>query len=97
MVAECVCHFIFAERFHVHSFRQSQFGRRFTIGIPVFQGSAAAYPIEARLKYRQQSDKLVFWFELIRPDRVFKQAVTDEIERIHEATGFMLLYGNAGL
>ena len=66
-------------------------------GIPVFQGSTAAYPIEARLKYRQQSDKLVFWFELIRPDRVFKQAVTDDIERIHEATGFMLLYGNAGL
>ena len=65
--------------------------------IPVFQGSTAAYPIEARLKYRQQSDKLVFWFELIRPDRVFKQAVTDEIEKIHEATGFMLLYGNAGL
>lgn len=74
-----------------------RFFERFTIGIPVFQGSTAAYPIEARLKYRQQSDKLVFWFELIRPDRVFKQAVTDEIEKIHEATGFMLLYGNAGL
>lgn len=70
---------------------------RFTIGIPVFQGSSAAYPIEARLKFRQNSDKLVFWFELIRPDRVFRQSVTDEIVKIHESTGFMLLYGNAGL
>jgi uncharacterized protein YfdQ (DUF2303 family) len=74
-----------------------KFFERFTIGIPVFQGSASAYPIEARLKFRQQSDQLTFWYELIRTDRVFKQAVTEEVETIKDKTGFALLYGCAGL
>lgn len=74
-----------------------QMFERFTLGIPVFQGSANAYPMEARLKFRQAADTLSFWFELIRPDRVFRQAVTDEIGQIKEKTGFMLLYGNPGL
>lgn len=70
---------------------------RFTIGIPVFQGASEAYPVEARLKFRQNADKLTFWYELIRPDRVFKQAVTDTIGKIGNDTGLQLLYGNAGL
>lgn len=66
---------------------------RFNIAIPVFQGSNVAYPVECRLKFRQNNDTLNFWYELIRPDRVFRQAVTDEIGAIKEKTGFMLLYG----
>lgn len=66
---------------------------RFTLGIPVFDGSTAAYPIEARLKYREKSGSLTFWYELIRPDRVFKTAVTDELAIIKEATGFAILAG----
>ncbi len=70
-----------------------KFFERFTLGIPVFDGSHAAYPVEARLKYRETSGKLVFWYELIRPDRVFKQAVIDEVTLIKEATGFPILSG----
>ena len=66
---------------------------RFTIGIPVFEGSANAYPIEARLKYRESSGKLAFWYELIRQDRVFKTAVMAELDRIKEATGFPIVFG----
>lgn len=66
---------------------------RFTIGIPVFEGSANAYPIEARLKYRESSGKLSFWYELIRQDRVFKTAVMAELDRIKEATGFPIVFG----
>lgn len=66
---------------------------RFNIAVPVFQGSGVAYAIECRLKYRQNGDALNFWYELIRPDRVFRQAVTDEIAVIKEKTGFPLLYG----
>ena len=66
---------------------------RFTIGIPVFDGSTSAYPIEARLKYRESGGKLNFWYELIRQDRVFKTAVADELTAIKEATGFPILYG----
>ena len=78
---------------------------RFTIGIPVFdlacvgttaEGDKPAesiYPIEARLKYRQKDTGLVFWFELIRPDRVFKVAVDDQIKAIQQSTGLNLLRG----
>jgi hypothetical protein len=38
-----------------------------------------------------------FWFELIRPDRVFKSAVAEELDRIQEATGFLLINGVAGI
>lgn len=67
---------------------------RFAIGIPVFQGSASAYPVEARLKFRQVSDSLQFWYELIRPDRIFRLAVDDDLKAIKEATGFQLFYGS---
>lgn len=67
--------------------------QRFTLGLPVFDGSGSAYPLEARLKYREREGKVTFWYELIRPDRVFKSAVTDELTRIKEATGFPVISG----
>lgn len=70
-----------------------RFFERFTIGIPVFQGSTDGYPIEARLKFRMANGGLSFWYELVRPDRVFKTAVATEIDKIKSATGFMVLFG----
>jgi len=66
---------------------------RFMLGIPAFEGSEHAYPIEARLKYREKDGKVTFWYELIRPDRVFKAAVDDELARIREGTGYPVLFG----
>lgn len=66
---------------------------RFTIGIPVFQGATDGYHIEARLKFRMAGGALSFWYELIRPDRVFKTAVSTEIGKISAATEFMVLFG----
>ncbi|MFZ4539919.1 DUF2303 family protein [Propionivibrio sp.] len=70
---------------------------RFTIGIPVFDGSANAYPLESRLKYREKDGVITFWYELIRPDRVFKTAVTDEVNTIKRDTNLLLIYGSPGL
>ena len=70
---------------------------RFTLGLPVFDGSASAYPLEARLKYREKSGNLTFWYELIRPDRVFKTAVADELGVIKEGTSLMIVSGTPGL
>ncbi len=67
--------------------------RRFTLALPVFDGSTDAYPVEARLKYRDNNGKVTFWYELIRPDRAFKTAVNEALNQIKEATGFMLLQG----
>ena len=67
--------------------------RRFTLALPVFDGSTDAYPVEARLKYRDNSGKVSFWYELIRPDRAFKTAVQSALDQIKAETGFMLLQG----
>ena len=69
---------------------------RFTIGIPIFDGSSVAYQIEARLKYRDNSGKLSFWFELIRTDRAYRQAVAEELEAIAKATGVTIINGTYG-
>lgn len=70
---------------------------RFTVGIPVFDGSVGGFPIEARLKYRQKDNALNFWYELIRPDRVFKTAVTEELALIKANTGLLVIAGTNNL
>lgn len=67
--------------------------QRFTIGIPVFYGSSSAYPIEARLKYREKDGKVMFWYELIRPDRIFRAAVNDEMDRVKKETTLTVFIG----
>ena len=66
---------------------------RFGVGIPVFEGSASAYPIEARLKYRERDGKVTFWFELIRHDRVYRAAAMAEINEIEERTEISPIFG----
>lgn len=85
--------FEFAEDEDKDTRTKMQVFERFTLGIPVFDGSGNAYPLEARLKYREKDGKVTFWYELIRPDRVFKTAVQDELARIKDATGFPIIAG----
>lgn len=74
-----------------------QFFSRFTLGIPVFDGDASAYPVEARLKYRQSNGALTLWYELIRPDKVFRQACKEVVARVIEETKLPLIFGDPGL
>lgn len=66
---------------------------RFMLGLPVFDGAVARDRVQARLKYREASGKVSFWYELIRPDLVFKAAVESDLEQIKEKTGLLLLNG----
>lgn len=90
-------HFEFVDEANAETSSKFRFFERFTLGLPVFEGSKSAYPVEARLKFRQANDKLTFWFELVRADRVFRRAVEDELFSIKEKTGFKLLTGTPGL
>lgn len=54
---------------------------KFCIGIPVFHGGAA-WQIMARLKYRLNSGKVSFFYELVRPDRVHNAAATELISDV---------------
>lgn len=63
-----------------------QLFEKFQIAIPVFQ-DGPAYPIVARLKYRQKDGKVSFFYELIRTDRVHRQAALEQIGAMREALG----------
>lgn len=65
---------------------------RFAIGIPVFW-SGDAYRVDARLRYRVKDGKLVFWYELIRQDKVLEAAATTVIDTIKEKTGNPFFFG----
>lgn len=64
---------------------------RFKIGIRVFRGGDA-FAIYARLRYRQQDGKVMFRYELIRPDLVFDAALGAAIEKI-VAAGHLVIFG----
>jgi len=59
---------------------------KFGIGIPVFHGGAA-WQITCRLKYRIQQGKVVFFFDMIRPDTVHKAASLELIEQVRGLLG----------
>lgn len=69
---------------------------RFSIGIPPFF-NGSSFRIDARLRYRVRDGKLSFWFELIREDKVLQAAAEEEIGKITEATGLIILQGNPRL
>lgn len=86
---------LFVDQDNAETEQRMRVFERFSLGLRVFL-NGQAYRLDARLKYRNSSGKLSFWFELIRPDRVFEDAVKDEFSKIKTATGFPLLYGSSG-
>jgi len=59
---------------------------RFAIGIPVFQGGSA-WSLSARLKYRLNSGKVSFHYEIVRPDRVHEGAAKEMIDQVRTSIG----------
>ena len=67
---------------------------RFAIGIPVFQ-NGPAYCIQARLRFRLNSGKLQFWYDLVRPHKIIEAAAADLTDHIRKETGLPFYNGNA--
>lgn len=65
----------------------------FAIGIPVF-ANGPAYRILARLRYRKQGAKVIFYYELWRADRVFDHAFDEASELAGAETGLPVLLGS---
>lgn len=66
---------------------------RLAIGIPVFW-NGEHYQINARLRYRVREGKAVFWYELIRPEKVFEAACKTIIDRVKTETGLPFFFGS---
>lgn len=64
----------------------------FIIGLPVFR-NGQPYRMMARLRYRLSSGKLVFWYELARPDAVFDDAFAGALEEVRERTALPVFLG----
>lgn len=65
----------------------------FTIGIAPFVGFAP-WKIEARLRYRINGGKLLFWYELVRTHKVIELAAKEVIDKITTATAVTPLLGS---
>ncbi len=63
---------------------------RFTIRIPVFNGTA---PVEivARLRYRLNGGRIAFWYDLLRPTAILRAGFQKVIDQIEEATKSVVL------
>jgi len=72
--------------------QKMQLFSRFAIGLPAFRGGNP-YQIEARLRYRTAGGKLAFWYELIRPDRIFEDAARALITQVSEGAGVPFFLG----
>lgn len=74
---------------------QMKLFEKFAVGIPVFW-AGPAYRIDARLKYRHGGGKVVFWYELIRADRVHESAAKELIGKVRDGlpAGVPLLMGS---
>lgn len=66
----------------------------FSIVIPLFARSTVYYRLIARLRYRLQSGKPVFWFELWRPDLTFETAFNEALEQVRTATELPIYAGS---
>jgi uncharacterized protein YfdQ (DUF2303 family) len=66
--------------------------KEFALGLQVFR-NGEAYQINARLRYRLISGKLVFWYELIRADLTLEDASKGLIQKLREATATPFFFG----
>lgn len=64
----------------------------FLIGIPVFN-NGPFYRIAARLRYRKNGGKIVFWYDLWRTDRTFDHAFSEAVERVKVETDLPVFIG----
>lgn len=66
---------------------------KIAIGIPVFWNSQG-YEIQARLRHRVREGKVIFWYELIRPDKSLEDATKDIIKKIKDQVDAPLYFGS---
>jgi uncharacterized protein YfdQ (DUF2303 family) len=64
---------------------------RFALGIPVFHGGSA-WGMTARLKYRTNSGKVSFFYELVRADKVHNAAAQELVAKVREGLAGVPLY-----
>lgn len=65
----------------------------FLLHVPVFQ-MGVAYEVAVRLRYRSREGRIVWFYELYRPDRIFRDAFDDACHQAKSDTGLPLFVGH---
>ena len=65
---------------------QVDFPSKLIAGVPPFEGGPS-YKVSCRLRYRIESRKLMFWYEIIDSHLIIKDAVKGMVEAVKEKTG----------
>lgn len=65
---------------------------KFALGLQVFRG-AEGFRVEARLRYRLNQGKLIFWYELVRPDLTLEEAAQNVVEELRAKVSHPLFFG----
>lgn len=68
---------------------------RFQIAVPIFRDDEARYPVTARLRYRARDGKVMFWYELIRADKVMETSARALVDEIRSKAGMPFFFGHA--
>ncbi|MBF0165549.1 MAG: DUF2303 family protein [Magnetococcales bacterium] len=58
---------------------------RFVLGIAPFHGGER-YELTARLRYRLDGGRVVFWYDLLRPDKIQEEAFNRMVQTVEEKT-----------
>jgi len=68
---------------------------QFILGVPIHV-NGPAYRIPVRLRWRLQEGKLIFWYEIVRPNRFIEDALKEIRERVAGETTMGILAGSVG-
>ncbi|MCK6435996.1 DUF2303 family protein [Rivihabitans pingtungensis] len=94
---------VFVDREDENTQQRMKLFEKFSLGLnPFFEGSRSLtedgkpviYRVDVRLRYRQENNKVAFWYELIRPDKVLKAATEAEIAAIKTHTNLPVMFGH---
>lgn len=68
-----------------------QLPQTFTIAVPIFEGMDVRYSVVARLRWQTKEQALTLWYDLDRPDVVFRAAYDELIQRVEEETSLPVI------
>jgi uncharacterized protein YfdQ (DUF2303 family) len=89
--------FAYSDSEDANTVERMEMYKGFALGLaPFFNGQG--FRLDTRLKYKHapHSGRVIFWYELDRPDLILEKATQAMIEKVKNDAGFPIFYGDPG-
>ncbi|PYJ07641.1 MAG: hypothetical protein DMF06_15020 [Verrucomicrobia bacterium] len=89
--------FAYSDHEDANTIERMEMYKGFSLGLaPFFNGQG--FRLDTRLKYKHMPNlgKVLFWYELDRPDLILEKATQAMIEKVKNDAGFPIFYGSPG-